>query len=49
MRRLEAMTKKVTVKDVFTGRRGFLTDTEYNREMEAWRAARRGLLLTAVN
>lgn len=30
------MAKKVTVKDVFTGRRGFLTDTEYNREMERW-------------
>lgn len=33
------MAKKVTVKDVFTGRRGFLTDTEYNREMEAWAKA----------
>lgn len=30
------MAKKVKVKDVFTGRRGFLTDTEYNREMEEW-------------
>ncbi len=30
------MAKKVTVKDVFTGRRGFLTDTEYNRQMEQW-------------
>ena len=28
--------KKVTVKDVFTGRRGFLADSEYNRQMEAW-------------
>lgn len=27
---------KVVVKDVFTGRRGFLTDDEYNRQMEAW-------------
>ena len=27
---------KVVVKDVFTGRRGFLTDAEYNRQMEAW-------------
>ena len=30
------MAKKVTVKDVFTGRRGFLTESEYNREMEQW-------------
>ncbi len=30
---------KVQVKDVFTGRRGFLTDTEYNRQMEAWAKA----------
>ena len=30
------MAKKVAVKDVFTGRRGFLSDTEYNREMEEW-------------
>lgn len=30
---------KVQVKDVFTGRRGFLTDTEYNREMEEWARA----------
>lgn len=27
---------KVVVKDVFTGRRGLLTDAEYNRKMEAW-------------
>lgn len=33
------MAKKVAVKDVFTGRRGFLTDTEYNREMEEWARA----------
>lgn len=33
------MAKKVAVKDVFTGRRGFLTDTEYNRQMEAWAKA----------
>ena len=30
------MAKKVTVKDVFTGRRGFLTESEYNREIEQW-------------
>lgn len=30
------MAKKVQVKDVYSGRRGFLTDTEYNREMEEW-------------
>lgn len=33
------MAKKVAVKDVFTGRKGFLTDSEYNREMEAWARA----------
>ena len=33
------MAKKVAVKDVFTGRRGFLTDSEYNRQMEAWAKA----------
>ena len=37
------MAKKVTVKDVFTGRRGFLTDTEYNREMEEWARAKQKL------
>ena len=30
------MAKKVTVKDVWTGRRGWLTDDEYNRQMEQW-------------
>lgn len=30
---------KVQVKDVFTGRRGFLTDSEYNRQMEEWARA----------
>ena len=30
------MAKKVTVKDVFTGRRWFLTESEYNREIEQW-------------
>ena len=33
------MAKKVAVKDVFTGRRGFLTDSEYNRQMEEWARA----------
>lgn len=33
------MAKKIAVKDVFTGRRGFLTDSEYNRQMEAWSRA----------
>lgn len=33
------MAEKVKVKDVFTGRRGFLTDSEYNRQMEAWSRA----------
>lgn len=27
---------KVQVKDVYSGGRGFLTDSEYNREMEEW-------------
>ena len=27
---------KVVVKDVFSGRRGWLTDDEYNRQMEDW-------------
>lgn len=27
---------KVQVKDVYTGGRGFLTETAYNREMERW-------------
>ncbi len=30
------MAKRVTVKDVVTGRRGFLTDSEYNRQVEQW-------------
>ena len=33
------MAQKVQVKDVYFGRRGFLTDTEYNREMEEWSRA----------
>lgn len=33
------MAKKIAVKDVFTGRRGFLTDSEYNRQMEDWSRA----------
>lgn len=33
------MAKKIAVRDVFTGRRGFLTDSEYNRQMEEWARA----------
>ncbi len=30
------MAKKVIVKDVYSGHRGVLTDSEYNRQMEQW-------------
>lgn len=30
------MAKAIQVREVTSGRRGFLTDTEYNRSMEAW-------------
>lgn len=30
------MAKRVNVKDVTTGGRGWLTESEYNRQMEAW-------------
>ena len=33
------MAKKVQVKDVYSGRRGFLTDSEYNKEMQDWSLA----------
>ena len=32
------MAKKVTVRDVYTGRRGVLTDSEYNKAMQQWSA-----------
>lgn len=30
------MAKKVTVRDVYNGRRDVLTDTEYNRQVQLW-------------
>lgn len=30
------MAKKVQVKDIFTGRKGVLDDSEYNSEMQQW-------------
>lgn len=33
------MAKNVVVRDSFTGRRGVLTETEYNRRMAQWSAA----------
>lgn len=30
------MAKKVQVKDVYTGKRDVLTDSEYNRQMQQW-------------
>lgn len=32
------MAKRVTVKDVYSGRRGILDDSQYNEEMKSWAA-----------